>query len=660
MGASYSAPTLKAQLKMGAQRLAMQRNKKLNQLSVDSKAVAVLLQQGKDESARIRCEAILHERNLASAYEMMQLMLELLAARVPLITASKECPADLQEGVASVVYCSRRIEIPELKTIAQQFGAKYGKEWTESHADNESGRVHPRIQEKLAIQAPQFEVLLGMLHEIAATYQIDWKPDLQSLQAGIVNYSNPEQLGSIARIQPAQQAEQPAAQQQASSPVSAAAAPAPMQPVLQPHPQHLPVPSPSNGSGMPVSLSGQFPVANLNSPASSASSGAGEGGVSPYPGTMNLVVHRAKDVLNLASQSEPHDLYVLVRNLATKVSWRSAADPAGGANPLWFGNARLGAEASAAHFPLSVAEGTQQIQFDVMQQNSGAFKMTSDRLLGSAVLYAEQLRANAGAHWYPLLNKNMQTGMLLVASQFLPLNATVLSDAELRRQQGWQELEIEQARRMASAAANASPNEAAMMPMPNVDMLPQAQAQAGGSGLVQYDAPSWPPRNGSNGNGNGGGLSEQYTLSDIVAGRHKEKPASRPGSAGFEPGSEPLQEEAEEHKQVVPGQQPQQQQRGRTLEDEPRPPTYSFNRDEYDAEEYSEFPPVPERAPGAAAASSSHAPHPPGGLQAQRPGAAASSSTAPASASATPAAPAAKKLDPDAEMEERFRRLGGF
>ncbi len=50
----------------------MHRNKKLNQISVESKVVALLLQAGKDESARIRCEAILHEKNLASAMEMVQ------------------------------------------------------------------------------------------------------------------------------------------------------------------------------------------------------------------------------------------------------------------------------------------------------------------------------------------------------------------------------------------------------------------------------------------------------------------------------------------------------------------------------------------------------------------------------------------------------------
>lgn len=124
MGVSYSAPTLKSHLKMAVQRLMMHRNKKTNQISVDSKQVAILLQQGKDESARIRCEAILHEKNMCSAYEMLQLMCELLGARVALVTANKTCPTDLEEGIATVIYCSNRIEIPELKFIVQQVRGK--------------------------------------------------------------------------------------------------------------------------------------------------------------------------------------------------------------------------------------------------------------------------------------------------------------------------------------------------------------------------------------------------------------------------------------------------------------------------------------------------------------------------------------------------------
>jgi vacuolar protein sorting-associated protein IST1 len=158
MGASYSAPTLKSQLKMAVQRLAMHRNKKSNQISIDSKQIAILLQQGKDESARIRCESVLHEKNLASAMELLQLTAELVLARVALITAAKTCPNDLEEGIASLIYCASRVEIPELRVIAQQFGAKFGKAWVETHVDNQSGKVHPRIQEKLSIQAPPFSV----------------------------------------------------------------------------------------------------------------------------------------------------------------------------------------------------------------------------------------------------------------------------------------------------------------------------------------------------------------------------------------------------------------------------------------------------------------------------------------------------------------------
>jgi hypothetical protein len=53
--------------------------------------------------------------------------------------------------------------MPELKLIAQQFGAKWGKAWAEQHVDNQAGKVHQRIQEKLSIQAPPFSVSGGTM-----------------------------------------------------------------------------------------------------------------------------------------------------------------------------------------------------------------------------------------------------------------------------------------------------------------------------------------------------------------------------------------------------------------------------------------------------------------------------------------------------------------
>ena len=449
MGVSYSAPTLKSHLKMAVQRLLMHRNKKTNQISVDSKQVAILLQQSKDESARIRCEAILHEKNLCIAYEMLQLMCELLGARVALVTASKTCPNDLEEAIATVIYCSGRIEgIPELKFVVQQYAAKFSSEWCTTHVDNASGKVHPRVVEKLAIITPPFDVLLGMMQDIAATYNIEWKPDIQALEAGITDHSNPEKLGSIAKINAGGGAAAAtpsaaltlatvAAQAPAAASVAAAA------PAAKPQSDSI---APPGGAGAGGSVVAGFGKPVAMQPDNSLSSTP-----SPYPGTLNLILHRGRNFVNLASQSDPHDLYVVITNLMSKVRWKSEADPTGGSEPIWFENPRL--PNATHHFPLSIADAFQQVQIEVFQANSG-LKLHADRLLGSTVMYADTLRKNPGLQWYAVYNSNMEAGYLLLATQFLPLNAVVLSQEELNNQRAW----IEQEQQHAMSQQQQSPS----------------------------------------------------------------------------------------------------------------------------------------------------------------------------------------------------------
>lgn len=64
-------------------------NKKNNQIGVDCKNVASLLTSGKEESARIRTESVIYSKQMVQALETLQLMCELLAARIGLITATK-------------------------------------------------------------------------------------------------------------------------------------------------------------------------------------------------------------------------------------------------------------------------------------------------------------------------------------------------------------------------------------------------------------------------------------------------------------------------------------------------------------------------------------------------------------------------------------------
>jgi hypothetical protein len=200
MGITYSATKLKVQLRTANQRMAMHINKRNNTIRADSREVAKLLQQQKDESARLKVEGIIAAKNMVLCMETLQLMCELLLQRIGVINAAtKECPEDLEESIASIVYCSTRMEVNELTEISKILAAKFGKDYISSHLNNQSGKVCPRIIAKLSVRPPDFDVVINLMQEIAAQYEIDWKPDWSHLESGL-DSNDPYRLGAIAKI----------------------------------------------------------------------------------------------------------------------------------------------------------------------------------------------------------------------------------------------------------------------------------------------------------------------------------------------------------------------------------------------------------------------------------------------------------------------------
>jgi len=129
--------------------------------------------------------------------ETLVLMCDLLAARVGLLDSEKECPADLVEACASIIYCAGRVEIPELKEIGQFMGAKFGKKWAEDFINNETGAVSQRVLDRLSVKPPAFEDIMKLLTDIAEQFDIDWKPNLKD----DTKSDSHEALGAIASIE---------------------------------------------------------------------------------------------------------------------------------------------------------------------------------------------------------------------------------------------------------------------------------------------------------------------------------------------------------------------------------------------------------------------------------------------------------------------------
>src|ERR1700712_986400 len=110
---------IKVQLKLSVSRLRMVQQKDTAVAKQQRRSMAQLLEQGKEESARIRVENIIRSDMNTELLEILELYCELLSARAGLLEA-KECDPGLEEAVKSIMYAAPRVEgVKELNIVRQ-------------------------------------------------------------------------------------------------------------------------------------------------------------------------------------------------------------------------------------------------------------------------------------------------------------------------------------------------------------------------------------------------------------------------------------------------------------------------------------------------------------------------------------------------------------
>ena len=167
---------IKVQLKLGVSRLRMVQQKDTALAKQQRRAMAQLLEQGKEESARIRVENIIRSDMNTELLEIIELYCELLRARAGLLEA-KECDPGLEEAVKSIMYAAPRIEgVKELSMVRQLLAEKYGKEFTLEAVENTDGKVSQRVLDRTKVEPPPKELVEAYLSAIADAYSIDWPP----------------------------------------------------------------------------------------------------------------------------------------------------------------------------------------------------------------------------------------------------------------------------------------------------------------------------------------------------------------------------------------------------------------------------------------------------------------------------------------------------
>jgi vacuolar protein sorting-associated protein IST1 len=120
---------------MANSRIQLTNNKKSAAVKHKKREIATLLGEKKDEKARIKVEHVIREDFLIEAYELLELLCELVFERVKYIASCKECPPDLVEAVSSLIWAATRVEIAEMEQIKKQLIKKFGSKFA-SDAEN--------------------------------------------------------------------------------------------------------------------------------------------------------------------------------------------------------------------------------------------------------------------------------------------------------------------------------------------------------------------------------------------------------------------------------------------------------------------------------------------------------------------------------------------
>ncbi|XP_022159240.1 uncharacterized protein LOC111025657 isoform X2 [Momordica charantia] len=202
---SFKPAKCKTSLKLAVSRIKLLRNKKEVQVRQLRGELAKLLEAGQDQTARIRVEHVVREEKSKAAYELIEIFCELIVARMPMIESQKNCPIDLKEAIASVIFASPRCaDIPELMDVRKHFKAKYGKEFVSAAVElrPECG-ANRMLVEKMSAKAPDGQTKLKILTAIAEEHKIKWDPktfcDSSNPPADLLN--GPNTFGQASQIQ---------------------------------------------------------------------------------------------------------------------------------------------------------------------------------------------------------------------------------------------------------------------------------------------------------------------------------------------------------------------------------------------------------------------------------------------------------------------------
>lgn len=173
----WNAAKTRVQLRLAVQRLRMLQEKKTAQAKSSRRDIATLVERGRLETARIKVENIINEDIYVELLELLELYCELLIARFNFLEISgKEPDPGIYEAVCCLIYASPRTELKELHILREMLMYKFGRDFSLAVMENRDNCVSERVTRKLAVAAPDANLIEAYVEEIARGYGIEYVP----------------------------------------------------------------------------------------------------------------------------------------------------------------------------------------------------------------------------------------------------------------------------------------------------------------------------------------------------------------------------------------------------------------------------------------------------------------------------------------------------
>ncbi|XP_016494705.1 uncharacterized protein LOC107813904 [Nicotiana tabacum] len=150
-------------------RLKLLKNKRsciIRQLRDD---LSELLRNGHYEIVTERVEQLFMDEKMVAVYDLLENYCEFIIHNLPYIRRHKDCPNDINEAVASLIFASARLgDLPELVMIRKLFGERYGQRFETSALQLLPGNlVSHQIKDNLCTNCVSDEEKYRLVDEIA-------------------------------------------------------------------------------------------------------------------------------------------------------------------------------------------------------------------------------------------------------------------------------------------------------------------------------------------------------------------------------------------------------------------------------------------------------------------------------------------------------------